>query len=173
MHWVCLIMQWACQTFLFGWQVNLFWPVYAQRVPLSAFSIKRKCFHHCFSKSNLLIYLAVYIQFVQVYIHTHFKDGYQYHQFLLILNTHHPTSSPIKKIPSLSVFFHHQNTKGQPRWICIIGLWLFYHYLCCKIDLLVNNHCHIIMLLPPHHTLLHNASSSSKHTMMMMMMMTN
>lgn len=116
------------------------------------FFYKKKLLPSLFLKSNLLIYLAVHIQFVPVYIHTHFKDRYQHHQFLPILNTHHQTSSPIIRYYD-SQCFSPSNTKGQPWWICIIGIWLFYHYLCCKIDLLVNNHFHTIMLPPPPITL--------------------
>ena len=168
MHWVCLIMQWACQTFLFGWQVNLFWPVYAQRMPQSIFSIKTKFFCHCVWKSNLLIYLAVHIQFVPVYIHTHFKDGYQHHQFLPILNTHHQTSSPIIRYHDSQYFFtvKHKRTTMMNLYywhLALLSLPLLQNWFACQQTFSYHH-----PTPTPHHTLMHNASSSSKRMMMMM-----
>ncbi len=115
---------------------------------MSVFSIKRKCFHHCFLKSNLLIYLAVYIQFVPVYIHTHFKDGYQHHQFLPILNTHHQASSPIIRYHHSHYFFTIKTQKDNHDKFVLFAVGFSMISSAAKINLLVNNHFHTIMLPP-------------------------
>ena len=133
------------------------------------FFYKKKLLPSLFLKSNLLIYLAVHIQFVPVYIHTHFKDRYQHHQFLPILNPQHQTSSPIIRYHHSHYFFTIKTQKDNHDEFVLLAsrssiITSAAKLICLSTTIFIPS-CYPP---PPHHTLMHNASSSSKHMMMMM-----
>ncbi len=130
------------------------------------FFYKKKLLPSLFLKSNLLIYLAVHIQFVPVYIHTHFKDRYQHHQFLPILNTHHQTSSPIIRYHDSQYFFTVKTPKDNHDEFVLLASGSSINTSAAKL-ICLSTTIFIPSCYPPHHTLMHNASSSSKHMMMM------
>ena len=132
------------------------------------FFYKKKLLPSLFLKSNLLIYLAVHIQFVPVYIHTHFKDRYQHHQFLPILNTHHQTSSPIIRYDDSQYFFTIKTQKDNHDEFVLLAPGSSIITSAAKLISLSTTIFIPSCYPPPHHTLMHNASSSSKHMMMMM-----